>query len=242
ALHQGVHQIDNLVASAQSGLRLVNGKRLEVEEATVAGDGNILIRTTTGDLVLVPPFSPTLMAPPSGVVRVVGKGDIDLVSAGALRNEAGAEALQANDGNWRVWSQNPAQTDLGGLSYDFKQYNARYGSSAVLGQGNGVLYALAPLLDVGLAGVVDKTYDGTDAAAIKDSNYVLKAGLQDGDHVAFSKPATGRYSDKNAATGKTVTVDGLRILEAYEAESGARIYGYRINTQASANVGRIDKR
>ena len=242
ALHQGVHQIDNLVASAQSGLSLVNGKRLEVEEATVMGDGNILIRTTTGDLVLVPPFSPTLMAPPSAVVRVVGKGDIDLVSAGALRNEMGAEALQAHDGNWRVWSQNPAQSDLDGLSYDFKQYNAHYGTSAVLGQGNGVLYTLAPVLDVGLKGSVAKTYDGTDAAAIMDSNYVLKAGLQNGDHVAFSKPTKGRYNDRNAATGKTVTVDGLRITEAYEADSGAKIYGYRINASASADVGRIDRR
>ncbi|TFL11238.1 filamentous hemagglutinin N-terminal domain-containing protein [Pusillimonas caeni] len=242
ALYQGVHQIDNLVASARSGLSLVNGKRLEVEEATVAGDGNILIRTTAGDLVLIPPFGPTMTAPPSGVVRVVGKGDIDLVSAGAFRNEMGADALQANDGSWRVWSQGPAQTNLDGLAYDFKQYNARYGSSAVLGQGNGVLYTLAPVLDVGLKGVVDKTYDGTDAAAITDSNYVLKAGLQDGDHVAFSKPAKGRYSDQNAAAGKTVTVDGLQILEAYEADSGAKIYGYRINASASADVGRIDRR
>ncbi|MDX3895689.1 MBG domain-containing protein [Pusillimonas sp.] len=242
ALSRGVHQVHRLEASGQNGLSFTNGKRLEVEEATVAGDGNILIRTTAGDLVLIPPFGPTMMVPPSGVVRVFGKGDIDLVSAGAFRNETGADALQANDGNWRVWSQSPTQTDLDGLAYDFKQYNARYGSSAVLGQGNGVLYTLAPVLDVGLKGVVAKTYDGTDAATITDSNYVLESGLQDGDHVVFSKPTKGRYSDQNAATGKTVTVDGLRITEAYEADSGAKIYGYRINASASADVGRIDRR
>ncbi|UWX04282.1 hypothetical protein H1235_03225 [Pseudoxanthomonas sp. NC8] len=39
----------------------------------------------------------------------------------------------------------------GGLVYAFKQYNAVYGATTVLGSGNGFLYAAAPALAVSLS-------------------------------------------------------------------------------------------
>src|SRR5690606_41515349 len=52
-----------------------------------------------------------------------------------------------------------------GLTYDFKQYDAIYGS-VVLGEGNGVLYAFSPVLDVRLKGDISKVYDGTNRASV----------------------------------------------------------------------------
>src|SRR5690606_5914619 len=198
ALGNSVHQVSLLDATAQSGLEFINGQSLWISHAGVGGDGNILIRTVDGDLALLPLYSFKAMAPAPDGVRIEGKGDIDLVSAGAFINGMGADAIYANDGDWRVWAQDPAQSKLGGLQYDFKHYNAHDGASAVLGQGNGVLYTLAPLLDVGLRGTAAKTYDGTDLARLDASNYVIEGGLQAGDRVLFSRPAQGRYSDKNA--------------------------------------------
>lgn len=227
-LDQGEHRVETLRAVVNNDLRFVNGQDLYVADADVAADGNVLIQTAMGDLIL------------GGTVVIGGKGDIDLVTAGAFLNGAGPDALRASDGNWRVWSQNPANDDLCCLAYDFKQYNAQYGSSTVLGQGNGVLYALAPVVKVGLQGSISKVYDGTVAAAVDASNYGAPTGVLEGDEVVFSTPAQGRYGDRNAGTGKTVTIDGIQIQKAFEADSGVPIYGYQI--EASANIGRIDPR
>ncbi len=244
ALDNGVHRVGLYNGSARNDLAFTNNQALWVGEVSTTGDGNIVLRTTTGDLTLLDMLSAPTTAPEvvNGVVRAEGAGDIDVVSAGGFHNQAGSGALQTNDGDWRVWSQNPAQNELGGLTYDFKQYNAQYGSSAVLGQGNGVLYTLAPVLDVGLQGQVIKTYDGTDTATLGDANYVQKGGLVGGDRATLFLPTQARYSDKNAGTSKAVTVDGLSVLEAAEIGSGVKVYGYQINASASGDIGQINQR
>ncbi len=243
ALDQGAHRVGMMQASARTGLWFANATDLALGQARVTGNGDIAIRTA-GDLTLVEAFDPLgAPLPTSGTVRVHGSGDIDLVAGQAFTNTLGADALQVGQGDWRIWSSTPAGDTLAGLAYDFKQYNAHYGSSAIMGQGNGVLYTLAPVLDIGLKGATSKTYDGTDLAVLTDSNYELKGGLQAGDGVEFSKPSEGRYSDSNAGEGKTVTVDGLQLVNAYEIVGGAKVYGYRVNGDtASGDIGRIDRR
>ena len=66
----------------------------------------------------------------------------------------------------------------GGLIYDFKQYNATYGSSTVLGTGNGFLYTYAPTLSVALTGSVTKIYDGLTNAALSSANYVVTGMIE----------------------------------------------------------------
>lgn len=241
-LDRSQHQVDMMQASAHNGLRFANASDLAVGQALVTGNGNIAIRSA-GNLSLDEAYDPVggTPLPHTGTIRIEGVGDIDLAAGTAFINTLGNDVLQANQGNWRVWSAAPGADTLGGLAYQFKQYNAHYGASTVQGQGNGVLYALAPTLDVGLQGSVVKTYDGTDGAAVTDANYVVRGGVVHGDHVAVGG-GQGRYSDANAAQVKTVLVDGMNVVDAYELHGGAKVYGYQIKGTPSGDIGRIDRR
>jgi filamentous hemagglutinin family protein len=75
---------------------------------------------------------------------------------------------------------------------------------------SGTLQINAAALTASLTGTVRKTYDGTATASPGASNYNL-AGVIGGDVVTLS-PGTAAYSDKNAGSGKTVTVNGLSLV------------------------------
>src|SRR5699024_623626 len=110
----------------------------------------------------------------------ISADDIVLVTGKAFTNNAGPNALQPGSGRWLLWSQNPINDALNGLGYNFKQYDATYGVSAVAGSGNGVLYTLAPTLTVGLAGTTSKVYDANTLATIGPGNYHV-SGLRPAD-------------------------------------------------------------
>ena len=174
----------------------------------------------------------------TGAITTTDGGDaLVLVSGGAFINNAGSTALDAGTGDWLVWSQNPANDIRGGLSYAFKQYNASYGISPVLGTGNGFLYTLAPTLTATLTGTVDKTYDGTTNATFLMTNYAV-TGQVDGDSVVLSGPGSGMYDTTHAGTNKMVSVNGLAIAGA--TNGSAIVYGYQLaGTTANANIGTI---
>ena len=119
--------------------------------------------TVTGAFVATAGGSVTL----NGVINAGGAGNaIVLAAAGNFVNNAGAAALVPGSGRWLVYSSDPAADTRGGLLYDFKQYDATYGATPVLGTGDGMLYSLAPTLAVSLGGAVDKVYSGTTAATL----------------------------------------------------------------------------
>jgi hypothetical protein len=171
-------------------------------------------------------------------VTTSGSGDsLVVASGGAFTNDAGNTALNAGPGNWLVWSQNPASDTLDGLLPNFKQYDATYGTTGVLGTGNGVLYTLAPQLTASLHGNVAKTYDGTAAATLTASNYSA-AGKVGGDTVTLSDPGGASYDSANVGTGKQVTANGLAIASA--SNGSVTVYGYQLaSTTAAADIGTI---
>lgn len=237
SLDKGAHSVAAMHAFANGDIAFSNNGDLALGQAWISGDGNIAIRST-GTLALIEvldhdgdPLSGT------GTFRIDGKGDIDLVAAESFINTFGANVFDINQGNWRIWSNEPASDWLDGLTYDFKQYDAIYGS-VVLGEGNGVLYAFSPVLDVRLKGDISKVYDGTNRASVSVDNFELH-GVQQGDHVLLSG-GTGRYSDPNAGQAKTVTVEGLQWA-AHEVAGGAKVYGYRLNTPVG-DIGVIHPR
>jgi len=87
------------------------------------------------------------------------------------------------------------------------------------------------VLTVGLTGVVEKSYDGTDVATLATSNYRLYGTIYAGDTVTLNSPVSGAYADRNAGTGKTVSVIGLAIDNQNYVLSA---------TGAAAAVGTID--
>src|SRR6185295_13382615 len=94
--------------------------------------------TLAGTLTAVAGTTLTL----SGAITANGTGDAITLSAARFTNTAGAAALSTPSGRWLVWSANAnpfgggTPDNRGGLVYDFKQYNATYPSTTVLGAGN----------------------------------------------------------------------------------------------------------
>jgi hypothetical protein len=99
---------------------------------------------------------------------------------------------------------------------------------------NGALTVGRKTLTASLTGAVSRGYDGTNAATLTAANYSLAGGVLAGDSVSVST-TSGTYDDKNAGTGKTVTVNGLTL-----AGTGAGNYQLSSNS-ASGAVGDISK-
>jgi len=88
-------------------------------------------------------------------------------------------------------------------------------------------------LVAGLTGIVGKTYDATTDASLTNANYSL-TGVLGSDDVTLNDPASGSYADRNAGTGKAVSVSGLAL-------SGGDAGNYTVNTSATGNVGTINQ-
>ena len=212
---------------------------------THADSGNITLTDVTGSTITAANAGPTTGS--SGIVlngtltASATSGDTIQLAGDTFTNTAGANALKVDaDARWLVWSNSPAGDALDGLVYNFKQYDAVYGTStAAQATGNGVLYELAPVLTAGLTGDVSKTYDRTTAATLAASNYGV-SGAVFGDTVILNNPVSGTYDTKNFGTGKTVTVSGLSVANA--VNGAAKVYGYKLaSTSAAANIGEIKK-
>ncbi|MDQ1231864.1 filamentous hemagglutinin family protein [Sphingomonas sp. SORGH_AS 879] len=162
---------------------------------------------------------------------------LQLVTGTRFINNSTSDALSTPQGRWLVWSQDPSNDTTGSLPYSFIQYSAGYTLSRPAGSGNGLLYAMAPLVTVTLTGTYSREYDATDTANLGQANYSF-SGLLNGDTAtAFS---IARFDTKNAGTGKTITADDLSLVTR---NNGVRIYGYQLaNTSATATIGTITQK
>jgi len=208
----------SLSVIGESGIYVVSG-------AVVSGDAGISL-VADGGVNL------------AGTVSSTGTGDAIVISGASFVNSAGASALNAVNGRWLVWSGDPSADTRGGLGYDFKQYDATYGVSSVLGTGNGFLYSIASGLTVGLTGTVSKTYNGNSDATVAAANFTFTSGgAIDGDLLVVASTSAS-YDDENAGTGKNVTANGLSVTAT---DGSATIYGYTLTaSSASGSVGTID--
>ena len=174
----------------------------------------------------------------AGTLRSGAAGSAPSIVLSAGRNfinSAGANAIDSASSPWRVYSTDPAADVRGGLAADFKQYDASFGVTPVLGSGNGALYRVAPTLTVGLAGNVAKIYDGGTSATLLPANLSV-SGTIDGDTITTTSTGAG-YDSRDAGDAKAVTASGL----AFSASNGSiPVYGYRLaSATATASVGTI---
>jgi trimeric autotransporter adhesin len=218
---------------ADSGdLAITSAGAIDVAGEVLSTSGDIIVKAGSGELALRSGAS----------ITAGGAGGINLVSGGTFNNQAGANVLTATGGRWLVWSQNPLEDVRGGLVYGFKQYVATYGVTDVAqSTGNGVLYAYAPTLTVGLTGSITKTYDGnTSTSTFSTDNLTVTNGLVDGDQMTLSFGGAS-YADKNAGSGIGVNVTGIGLGSASNGD--AVVYGYQLaNTTAAAGIGEISKK
>jgi filamentous hemagglutinin family protein len=225
------HQVDTLAATVRD-LSLVNGRALAI--GTVDGLNGV-DATNTLDLRLTGASSHLTL---QQAVAAGGSGvALLLATPGRFVNSAGASALSAVNGHWRVYSATPADDTRGGLAPDFKQVAATT-ASTVLGTGNGFLYSTAPTVTVSLTGTTSKVYDRTTAATLDASHHAL-AGAIDGDTLALTV-GTASFDTRDVGTGKTVTASGFAVT----ATNGSiPVYGYALaNTSASGAIGTITAR
>ncbi|MDP3650048.1 MAG: filamentous hemagglutinin N-terminal domain-containing protein, partial [Rhodoferax sp.] len=232
------NRVGTLAAKLNGALAFTNNQALTVGTASLVdgittNNGNVVLKTTTGNLVL------------QKAITVPGAANITLASAGNFINNVGANALEigtgilADSGIWQVWSTSPLLDTAGGLSPDYKQYNATYGTTTVLGTGNGLHYTLAPELTVALTGALERTYNGTDTASLTQSNYNVTSGLLSGDAVVFS--TAGTFDNKNVGNAKTVRVNPLSIVSASANSGAVPIYGYQLDAGSGNITGAIGK-
>jgi hypothetical protein len=173
--------------------------------------------------------------------------------SGAFLNDsfAGPAALSKQHGaTWAIYADNPTSTprdNLGGLAYNFKQYNQTFdtnqGSNPILGAGNGLFFANRPTLSVNLvpSPQVSKVYNGTNTANLAASNYSI-TGASPNDSIIIN--SSGTYIDNNVGTGKLISVSGLSISSASETSTATDppvlVYGYSLlNSEASGAIGTI---
>ena len=232
----------SLNASAYSGIGTI-GTPVETQVSTLnasnnmaggvyisnSGPLNVSGMSVAGDIWLDNAAALSVSGPISG-------NNITLQTSGSFTNSSGAGALTAS-GRWLVWSANPSADTRGGLVYDFKQYNATQGVTAVAqATGNGFLYSLAPTVSTSLIGSVTRTYDGTTTATLNGSNYSV-SGAIDGDTVLLNNPTVGSFDSKNVGSGKTITVSGITATSA--SNGAAVVYGYSASGSASGAIGDI---
>src|SRR3990167_745176 len=174
----------------------------------------------------------------AGITANAAGNDI-VLSAPTFTNNAGTTALSSGVGNFLVWSSDPASDNRGGLTYDFKQYNATYGSTTVEGTGNGFLYTIAPTITPSLIGTISKVYDSTVAATLAASNFA-ESGAIDGDTITLNNPTDGTYDTKNVGINKNISVTSIDVASANDGS--ATVYGYQMSTDtANSDIGTITK-
>lgn len=200
--------------------------KLQVAASNIQG-GDLTIISNKSDLQL------------NGIISA--KDNVNLVTNGVFNNTAGNHAiLVANGSRFLVWSNDPSKDDRGGLAYDFKQYNAIYGSANVAqSTGNGFLYQYAPEITATLTGSTSKTYDGNQAAILNASNFNF-TGAIDGDTLTINTPSSGTLNDKNVGNNKLVTASDIAIADA--KNGNAKVYEYKLhNSIARGDIGNVDR-
>jgi filamentous hemagglutinin family protein len=174
----------------------------------------------------------------STTITAATTGDSLVLAGNQFVNNSGASALNPGSGRFLVWSGTPVIDTRGGLSFNFIQYDATFGSSSVLGSGNGFLYTLAPTITPTLIGTVTKTYDATTTATLNGSNY-SSSGAVGGDTVTLNNPTSGTYATANAGSGINVSVSGISIASA--TNGAATVYNYALSSStANADIGIIN--
>ncbi len=257
--------------SASAAVVNLNGTVDGAHALTVSSTGNSSLSGVVGGSVPLASLSFSSSADLL-VGDIASSGDISLNAVGTF-TIASAKTITASGGNividplrfvnygnltasgyWQVWSTNPDPFNndptigdvVGNLVPDYKQYNATFGVTTVLGTGNGFLYTYAPTVTASLVGSISKVYDGSDSLSLTSANYAL-SGEVAGDSVVISNPTTGSYSSagtgvgvNDVGTGKTVQANGVAISSA--SNGSIAVYGYALSSGSlSSSSGEITK-
>lgn len=230
---------NNVIASLLGVTR--GGTFYLANTGALAITGSIAAGTITNPVTILTTGGMTLS--PGVVIAADTSGDAIVLSGATFTNNSGASALDPGSGRFLIWSTNPNLDNRGGLPFDFKQYNATYGVTTVLGSGNGFLYTIAPTVTISLTGTTSKVYDADTTASLTAANYTVSSGI-DGDTVSTtSTPTSGNYTSENVGTALQVSVTGLTSANITATDGSATVYGYQLSSSSAVgNIGEITAR
>jgi filamentous hemagglutinin family protein len=229
----------NLTSGAISLTNVTAATANIANQGTTAGSGVTLAGTMNVGSLTANAANGAIALSAGTAINASGAGSAVVLAGTSFNNAVGSSVFNlTGGGRWLVWSGDPTVDVRGGLGYNFKQYGAIFGSTAVASAtGNGFLYTLAPMLTPGLTGTVTKVADGNTVATLAPANYTL-SGMVDGDTAALNNPSLGSYDTPLAGTGKTVTASGLAIAGA--SNGVATVYGYQLAAiTVSSAIGTI---
>jgi hypothetical protein len=234
----------DLNSLAGSGI-IYDAGSLAASSATFNSTGTVLIGSAIDNIAGPITIHGTTLTLNAGIAAT--GGNTVLVDTTQFVNNAGANALTASNGyNWQVWSVNPPGSGQGtvdndgGLTPNFIQYGATYGTTTPAASGNGLLYSYAPApLALALTGTFTKTYDGSLNLTIAANSYGFSSsGLVSGDTLGVASPTTltGTLNSKDVLTANTVTVTPGQV-DYDVTRGGVPVYGYTVSAvSASASV------
>jgi len=205
----------NPAAAAYGDKNAGTGKIVTVSGLTLSGpdSGNYILASPTLSAAIGIIDPAALTASLTGTVRKTYDGSVSAslnASNYNLAGAIGADSVALIPGA-AVYGDKNAGTGknviASGLTLSGPDSGNYVLASSILSAAIGVIDPAA--LTASLTGTIRKTYDGTVSANLNASNYNL-SGLAGGDKVTLS-PSTAVYGDKNAGTGKSVTVGGLTL-------------------------------
>jgi filamentous hemagglutinin family protein len=219
-----------LLGTAATANSAVGDYAIVAALGTLASDFNYSFQFANGTLH-IDPATLTYVANAAGRTY----GSANPVFSGTLTGFFNGETQATATGGTLAFTSPATPTSkVGSYAINGSGLTANNGNyNFVQAAGNATALTIDPAtLTAGLTGSVSKTYDGTDAATLTPNNYAL-AGAVQGDNVVLNNPTDGRYDDKEAGTGKLVTVSGLALL-------GGDAGNYALaSTQASGAIGVI---
>ena len=234
------------------------GLTLDLGSSPLTVRGNLILAGTEGDSVSVQAGRTRLLgqtvelgastlftsSATGDAITVAGRtGNVDSLQVAG----SNSPLATSNGGRWLVYATDPtdsANFQPGGLSHDFKQYNATPGSGTVLGTGNGFLFSLAPQLQLSadIVGPTSKTYSGsTSSSATIDEGGLT--GLLPGDSLLDS-PQFGplRYASANAGNNIPFVVSLVGGLPEVADATERPVYGYGFSSTVQGTRGTIRPR
>jgi len=144
----GNNSLTNIAANLSSGsLSMMSASTNPLTIASITDElGTVtgIVATTSVSLQATNANSDILINAGSAITAYNSGYSIVLAGPKFTNNE-GADALNPVNGFFQVWSGNPANDTVGGLSYNYIQYGATYGvTTPVQSTGNGLLYSYSP--------------------------------------------------------------------------------------------------
>lgn len=146
------------IVSGKGQFQFANG--FNYTAGTMLATGEVRINDHSGNLLLpVMPLVKRLSASSSGDlilsggIAASGNGTAITLSAGRRFDNGAGAVLSTPNGRWLIYSDSPSKNALGGLTADFKHYGCdgegcKDGFIESSATGNGLLYAVTPVLSV----------------------------------------------------------------------------------------------